>query len=146
MLLSVLLCTSHTLPRREFLATTLLSSTDPMAKPSAWGLAPPPIAGKWSYEELLDNARAGRVATVQIAVQHDCVVSTTTPEGARYATLMPDADVARLELESLREDGTLPFRLLPMDEGRAKLRLFAGRFLLVTLATWTAFFALQSRA
>ena len=61
---------------------------DPWAHSSLFGLVPPPVAGTWSHQELVDAARGGGVASVQIAPQHDVVIAVTT-SGRRYATPMP---------------------------------------------------------
>lgn len=88
---------------------------------SFFGMAPPKIQGTWSYEELLAKAGGGRVATVQIAVQHNQVVATT-PEGHRYVCALKDEDFPILLTDAMRADGSLPFEVLPMDPIRAQVR------------------------
>jgi len=104
---------------------------DPWAHSSLFGLVPPPVAGTWSHQELVDAARGGGVASVQIAPQHDVVIAVTT-SGRRYATPMPDDDFPTLLLETTRPDGSYPFAVLPMDESRAALRSAAGTALQAT--------------
>ena len=141
MLLTVVLLAAWTpspVSRRE--AVTTLLAASPYTTSSLWGLAPPPISGQWSYEQLLDEAHQGHVATVQVAVQHDCVVATTT-SGRRYSCLMPDDAVGQLELDALGTDGTLPFRVLPPDARRAAVRDAAGKFFALTVVVWSTIFA-----
>ncbi|EOD24463.1 hypothetical protein EMIHUDRAFT_315437 [Emiliania huxleyi CCMP1516] len=88
---------------------------DPWAHSSLFGLVPPPVAGTWSHQELVDAARGGGVASVQIAPQHDVVIAVST-SGRRYATPMLDDDFPTLLLETTRPDGSYPFAVLPMDE------------------------------
>ena len=80
-------------------------TADPLAHWSFFGLAPPPISGSLTYDELLARAEAGQVASVQIAVQHDCVVATTLL-GHRLACEMPDSLFPRLLLDSMKPDGS----------------------------------------
>lgn len=108
-------------------ATTTLTATaqpaeqDLAAKSSFFGLAAPPIQASWSYKELLQEARAGAIATVQIAVQHDCVIAVTTT-GHRYSCLLPDSDFPALLADAMLADGSMPFDVLPMDPARARVR------------------------
>ena len=104
---------------------------DPWAHSSLFGLVPPPVAGTWSHQELVDAARGGGVASVQIAPQHDVVIAVST-SGRRYATPMLDDDFPTLLLETTRPDGSYPFAVLPMDESRAALRSAAGTALQAT--------------
>lgn len=91
------------------------------AKSSFFGLAAPPIQAAWSYDELLREARSGTVATVQIAVQHDCVIAVTT-SGHRYSCLLPDRKFPVLLADAMLPDGSMPFEVLPMDAMRAQVR------------------------
>uniref|UniRef100_A0A6V2M2C8 Uncharacterized protein n=1 Tax=Emiliania huxleyi TaxID=2903 RepID=A0A6V2M2C8_EMIHU len=110
---------------------------DPWAHSSLFGLVPPPVAGTWSHQELVDAARGGGVASVQIAPQHDVVIAVST-SGRRYATPMLDDDFPTLLLETTRPDGSYPFAVLPMDESRAALRSAAGTALQASLLLWLA--------
>ena len=49
----------------------------------------------WSYAELVEQAKAENLATIQTAVQHDCIVATTH-EGMRFAALVADKAVPLL--------------------------------------------------
>lgn len=95
---------------------------------SAFGMAPPPIQGVLSYEELLDEAAQGRIATVQIAVQHDVVIATT-PAGHRFSTYIKDTDFSLLLGDAMRADGSMPFEVLPMNPTHAKVRSAASSLL-----------------
>ncbi|EOD25643.1 hypothetical protein EMIHUDRAFT_443565 [Emiliania huxleyi CCMP1516] len=108
---------------------------DPWAHSSLFGLVPPPVAGTWSHQELVDAARGGGVASVQIAPQHDVVIAVST-SGRRYATPMLDDDFPTLLLETTRPDGSYPFAVLPMDESRAALRSAAGTALRRSCCGW----------
>jgi len=93
---------------------------DPAAAYSFYGLVPPPIQGVWEYEELIERAELGEIATVQTAVSHDVVVATTS-DGHRYACLVADKNMGELLFDSMI-DGKLPFEVLPLDSTRAKVR------------------------
>jgi len=112
---------------------------DPYAHSSFFGLAPPPLSGQWSREQLLQEARAGNVATMQIAPQHDCVFAVSTI-GYRYACLIPDAEFQSLLLDAMGTDGTYPFEVIPLDENRAAVRSAAGTLLQLSGAVWVANF------
>ena len=121
---------------------------DPYSHWSFWGMAPPPIKGTWTYDRLIEESRAGHVATVQIAVQHDCVIATT-PNGYRYASMIADSKFQYFLLDAIGDDNELPFRVLPMDTTRAKVRSVASRTLglavlmgaadVVGILNWTTF-------
>ena len=98
-----------------------VATPDYAAKSSFFGLAAPPVQGMWSYEQLLAEARAGTIASVQIAVQHDCVVATTT-QGHRFSCLLPDERFPDLLADAMSADGSMPFEVLPMDEMREQIR------------------------
>jgi len=68
---------------------------DPRTTSSFFGLAAPPIQGIWSYDELVEQAKAENLATIQTAVQHDCIVATTH-EGTRFASMVADKTVPLL--------------------------------------------------
>lgn len=68
---------------------------DPRTTSSFFGLAAPPIQGMWSYAELVEQAKAENLATIQTAVQHDCIVATTH-EGMRFASMVADKMVPAL--------------------------------------------------
>lgn len=106
------------------------SEVDWAGHSSAWGLAPPPIQGYLSYQELLELAADGQIATVQIAVQHDQVVATMR-NGHRFASPIKDKDFPWFVADATRADGTVPFEVLPIDPVRQKVR--EGAFNLMAL-------------
>ena len=106
------------------------SQVDWAGHSSAWGLAPPPIQGYLSYQELLELAADGQIATVQIAVQHDQVVATMR-NGHRFASPIKDKDFPWFVADATRADGTVPFEVLPIDPMRQKVR--EGAFNLMAL-------------
>ena len=91
---------------------------------SAFGMAPPPIQGILTYDEMLELAAAGEIATVQIAVQHDTVIATMR-NGHRFASPIKDADFPWFVTDATRPDGTVPFEVLPIDPIRQKVRAAA---------------------
>lgn len=91
----------------------------------------------WSYDELLSEARAGGVASVQIAVQHDCVVAKDQ-KGHRYACLMPDEHLPQLILDAMKSDGSVPFDIIPLDQVRATVRDVAWASLNFLGVLWVA--------
>ena len=68
---------------------------DPRTTSAFFGLAAPPIQGMWSYAELVEQAKLENLATIQTAVQHDCIVATTH-EGMRFASMVADKTVPLL--------------------------------------------------
>ena len=86
-----------------------------------FGVFPPHIEGVLTYDELLAAAAAGKVATVQTAVQHDTVIATT-PHGSRWACHVKDEDVPGLVADAMRDDSSVPFEVLPIDPVKQKVR------------------------
>ena len=78
--------------------------------------------------QVLAEARAGNVASVQIATQHDCVVATT-PIGHRYASYIKDKDFPNLLIDAMGADGSVPFDVLPMNKRNAAIRMAATQLL-----------------
>jgi hypothetical protein len=114
-----------------------VSQPDLTAKSSFFGLAAPPIQAIWSYEQLVQEARAGSIASVQIAVQHDCVIATST-SGQRYSTLLPDKRFPELLADVMLPDGSTPFEVLPLDAARANVRDAAFTTLNILGTLWLA--------
>lgn len=112
---------------------------DYAAKWSLWGLVPPPMQGEWSYEDLLSEVEAGNIATVQIAVQHDCVVATNA-EGHRFYSYIKDSEFNDFLLDAMDRTpgGSLPFEVLPMDPLKAKIRDGAWTTMNVMGVLWVA--------
>lgn len=91
----------------------------------------------WSYAELVEQAKAENLATIQTAVQHDCIVATTH-EGMRFAALVADKAVPLLLIDCEKPDGSLPFEVLPIDENRAAVRDVARQLLNLLGVLWLA--------
>lgn len=110
---------------------------DPRTTSAFFGLAAPPIQGMWSYAELVEQAKAENLATIQTAVQHDCIVATTH-EGMRFASMVADKTVPLLLIDCEKPDGSLPFEVLPIDENRAAVRDVASQLLNLLGVLWLA--------
>ena len=104
---------------------------------SLWGMAPPALQGERTYDEILTLAKQGRIATVQIAVQHDVLVATS-PEGYRYALCIKDKDVPLLLADAMNDDGSMPFEVLPIDPIRQRVRDVAFSTLALSGSTGSA--------
>tara|TARA_Y100000591_G_scaffold285323_1_gene267528 strand:+ start:935 stop:1639 length:705 start_codon:yes stop_codon:yes gene_type:complete len=103
---------------------------DKYAHWSFFGLVAPPIEKTLSYEKLLEQIKYDNIVSVQIAVQHDCVIATTT-RGHRLSCLIPDNKFQNLLMDSMDKDGNIPFRVIPMDPIRAAIRE-AAQFILIS--------------
>ena len=110
---------------------------DPRTAWSFFGLVAPPIQGTWSYDTLVDQAKAENLATIQTAVSHDCIVATTH-DGVRFASMVADKSVPTLLIDCEKPDGSLPFLVLPIDENRAAVRDVATQFLNLLGVLWLA--------
>lgn len=124
-----------------FLPTRARASVDPYAHWSFFGMAPPPIQRTVTYDELLHIIQRDRIRTVQIAVQHDCVIATTKT-GHRLALMLRDRDVPLLLVDTLEREH-IPYTYLPIDVTKQYIRSTAeaavvgyGAFLLADLAGW----------
>ena len=95
---------------------------DPRTTSAFFGLAAPPIQGMWSYAELVEQAKAENLATIQTAVQHDCIVATTH-EGMRFAALVADKTVPLLLIGERVSHPTEPCRLAPRSPHAPDSRL-----------------------
>ena len=92
-------------------------AVDFTTKSAFFGLAAPPVVGMLRYDELVEQARTGQIATLQIAVQHDTVIATDRM-GHRFACMMRDEELPHLILDATGKDGSMPFEVLPMDKVR----------------------------
>lgn len=110
---------------------------DPYAHWSFFGIAPPPIERTLSYEELLKEIKNNNIISIEIAVQHDCIIGTT-PEGHRFACLWPDRLFSKLLEDSKDENGDYPFQILPINPYKAALRNFAQGIFGSTLILYIA--------
>lgn len=97
---------------------------DPYSYWSIYGLVPPPIEKIISYDDLLDNIYNRTIFSIQIAVQHDCVIATTK-EGHRWACLVKDKNFPQLLMDVMDKNGNMPVYVLPMDPIRSKIRNIA---------------------
>ena len=97
---------------------------DPYAYWSIYGLVPPPIEKIISYDDLLDFIYNRTIFSIQIAVQHDCVIATTK-EGHRWACLVKDKNFPQLLMDVMDKNGNMPVYVLPMDPIRSKIRNIA---------------------
>ena len=104
---------------------------------SLYGLVPPPIEKVITYDELIENIKNNTIFTIQIAVQHNCIIATTI-DNHRLACLVPDKMIDDLIMESVKKNGNLPYYILPMDPIRSKIRNFAQILLGTTLGIYIA--------
>lgn len=94
---------------------------DPFAYWSVYGLVPPPIEKIISYDDLLENIKNKTIFSLQIAVQHDCVIATTK-DGHRWACLVKDKNFPQLLMDAMDKNGNMPVYVLPEDPVRSKIR------------------------
>tara|TARA_B100000579_G_scaffold192368_1_gene157287 strand:+ start:930 stop:1676 length:747 start_codon:yes stop_codon:yes gene_type:complete len=102
-----------------------------------FNIAPPPIEKVLTYEQLIQEIKNNNIVSVEIAVQHDCVVATTNI-GHRWSCLIRDKDFPKLLEDSKDDDGNLPFIVLPIDMNKAFLRTTAQIFLACNIALYVA--------
>ena len=108
---------------------------DWLAHWSFFGLAPPPIERKITYDELLKEIKSNKIKSLQIAVQHDCVIATTN-EGHRLSLLLPDEKFDNLVMDSIDKKGNQMVNVLPIDPIKAKIRDIAQ----ITLVSICSFY------
>ena len=84
-------------------------------------LAPRRIVSTVGYDDLVQMARRGEIATVQIAPQHDYVFATLRNDSSRVACALPDRLFPHLVADSMDANG-LPYEVLPLDSTRAAVR------------------------
>ena len=94
---------------------------DPFSYWSIYGLVPPPVEKIISYDDLLENIKNRTIFSLQIAVQHDCVIATTK-QGHRWACLVKDKNFPQLLLDVMDKNGNMPVYVLPQDPIRSKIR------------------------
>jgi len=91
---------------------------------SIYGLIPPPIEKSITKKELINEINRENIISLQIAVQHDCVIATTI-KNHRLSVFIKDKDFNNF-VEQFRDiDNNLPFTVIPIDKNRQKLRNFA---------------------
>ena len=91
---------------------------------SIYGLVPPPIEKAITKQELIHEINKENIISLQIAVQHDCVVATTVANH-RLSVLIKDKDFDNFINQFRDEDNNLPFIVVPFDKNRQKLRTTA---------------------
>lgn len=106
---------------------------DPFAYWSVYGLVPPPIEKIISYDDLLENIKNKTIFSLQIAVQHDCVIATTK-DGHRWACLVKDKNFPQLLMDAMDKNGNMPVYVLPQDPIRSKIRNVAQTIFYSTLS------------
>ena len=94
---------------------------DPFSYWSIYGLVPPPVEKIISYDDLLENIKNRTIFSLQIAVQHDCVIATTK-QGHRWVCLVKDKNFQQLLLDAMDKNGNMPVYVLPEDPVRSKIR------------------------
>jgi len=104
------------------------NSVDYYAHWSVYGLVPPPIEKSITQEELISEIENNDIISLQIAVQHDCVIATTI-KNHRLSCLIKDKDFNTFVDQFKDSDNSLPFTVIPIDENKQKLRHFAQGWL-----------------
>jgi len=111
--------------RRSVIAGTIFSQTvndyniaktkniDYYAHWSVYGLVPPPIEKSITKEELVKEIDKNNIISLQIAVQHDCVIATTI-KNHRLSVLIKDKDFDNFVNQFRDKDNSLPFTLIPI--------------------------------
>ena len=94
---------------------------DLLSRWSFFGLVPPPIERKITYNELLEEIKNNKIKSIQIAVQHDCVIATNN-EGHRLSLLLPDKLFENLIMDSIDKKGNQLVEVLPIDPIKQKIR------------------------
>jgi ATP-dependent Zn protease len=94
---------------------------DPFSYWSIYGLVPPPVEKIISYDDLLENIKNRTIFSLQIAVQHDCVIATTK-QGHRGVCLIKDKNFPQLLMDAMDKNGNMPVYVLPEDPVRSKIR------------------------
>ena len=97
---------------------------DPYAHWSFFNLAPPPVKQVLNYDELLYKINNDQIVSIQIAVQHDCIIAISN-EGYRYTAPIKDNDFNILISDSIRKNGNIPFEIKKIDIMRKLIRDFA---------------------
>lgn len=130
--------------RRSIVAGTIFSQSYKQPKPkshkiisnnidyyahwSIYGIIPPPIEKSITKRELINEIDRENIISLQIAVQHDCVIATTI-KNHRLSVFIKDKDFNNF-VEQFRDiDNNLPFTVIPIDKNRQKLRNFAQLWL-----------------
>lgn len=91
---------------------------------SIYGLVPPPIEKTISQEELISEINNDNIISLQIAVQHDCVIATTK-KNHRLSIFIKDNHFKSFIHQFRDTDNNLPFTIIPIDENKQKIRKFA---------------------
>lgn len=100
------------------------NSIDYYAHWSIYGLVPPPIEKVISEEELINEINENNIISLQISVQHDCVIATTT-KNHRLSALIKDKNFISFVKQFRDNNNKLPFTVIPIDENKQKIRRLA---------------------
>ena len=100
---------------------------DDYAHWSIYGIIPPPIEKTILYPELVDSIKNGTIKYIEIAVQHDCIVATTT-NNHRWSCLVKDSDIPQLIEDTRRPDGSDGVEIMPTQQYKTNIRNFGQVF------------------
>jgi hypothetical protein len=134
--------TIFTQPYSQLKAVTkknINNNIDYYAHWSIYGLIPPPIEKSLTKEELTKEIENENIISLQIAVQHDCVIATTVANH-RLSVLIKDKEFDNFVNNFRDKDNNLPFTVVPIDKNRQKIRHFAQFWLGLYI---TRFFAYE---
>jgi len=133
----------NTASRRSFLVSSALISQPKISKSlehvdeyahwSFYGTVAPPIERVLSYDDLVTEIQNNNIQSIQIAVQHDCVVATTN-EGHRWVSMIPDSSFHQLVMDT--KDSSVS--VLPIDPTLSKIRNIAQSIFYSTLMIFAA--------
>lgn len=105
-----------------------INNIDYYAHWSVYGFVPPPIEKSITKKELIKEIDNENIISLQIAVQHDCVIATTKANH-RLSVLIKDKDFDNFINQFRDKDNSLPFTVIPIDKNQQKLRNFAQLWL-----------------
>ena len=88
---------------------------------SIYGLVPPPIEKTITYNELVEAIKNRTIVYIQITVQHDCIIATTT-NFHRWTCILKDSLIDKLLDDTRKPDGSQGVTLIPIDATREKIR------------------------
>tara|TARA_A100001015_G_C15043830_1_gene741882 strand:- start:48 stop:734 length:687 start_codon:yes stop_codon:yes gene_type:complete len=88
---------------------------------SIYGIIPPPIEKTILYSELVESIKNGTIKYIEIAVQHDCIVATTT-NNHRWSCLLNDRHIPQLIEETRKPDGSEGIKIMPTQQYKNNIR------------------------
>lgn len=95
---------------------------------SVYGLVPPPIEKVITREELVNEINKENIISLQIAVQHDCVIATNI-KNHRLSCFIKDKEFNEFVNQFRDNNNELPFRVIPIDKNKQKIRRLAQSWL-----------------